>query len=363
LPRQSIQPFTCFAQVKSSSYFWAGTFLQHYCTYFDQHYLVRGLALYQSLRAHAEPFALHILCLDPVSEARMRALDLPFVTVFGLAEFLSYDQALAVLHKTRAPLDFYFSCTPSLVLFLFEKFAQIATLNYVDADLFFFSSPAPIYQEIGAAEIAIIEHRFPAWRDHSALHGRFNVGLVYFKRATQSAACLQRWRAQCIEWCENVAQAGRFGDQKYLDEWPERYAHLHVLQHPGANVAPWNLARHALSGSAVALQVDGVALIFFHFHRFCRVFWRLYDPVLREFDAPVLPATRALFRHYARALKAAHRQVSALGQGVAFSGSQREQAGDASTLDFMLMRKRIRHGLSGIRNHVRKILRGDYFWL
>jgi hypothetical protein len=337
--------------------------LQHYCSYFDQHYLVRGLALYQSLCEHAEPFALHILCLDQVCEARMRALDLPFVTVLGLTEFLRHDQALSALQKTRAPLDFYFSCTPSLVLFLFEKFAQIGTLNYVDADLFFFSSPLPIFQEIGAVEIAIIEHRFPAQRDHSAAHGRFNVGLVYFKRGEQSAACLQRWRAQCIEWCENVAQSGRFGDQKYLDEWPERYAQLCVLQHPGANVAPWNLARHALSGNDAALQVDGVDLIFFHFHRFSRVFWRLYDPVLREFDAPVLPATRALFRRYARALEAAHRQVLALGRGVVFSGSQRELAAHASALDFKLMFKRIRRRLSGIRNHARKILRGDYFWL
>jgi hypothetical protein len=136
-----------------------------------------------------------------------------------------------------------------------------------------------------------------------------------------------------------------------------------VLQHPCANVAPWNLARHALSGTDAALQVDGVALIFFHFHRFSRVFWRLYDPVLREFDAPVLPATRALFRRYARALKAAHQQVSALGHGVEFSGSQRELAGNASTVNFILICKRIRHGLSGIRNHARKILRGDYFWL
>ncbi|MGO8085215.1 hypothetical protein [Rhizobium leguminosarum] len=30
------------------------------------------------------------------------------------------------------------------------------------------------------------------------------------------------------------------GDQKYLDEWPDLYANCHIIEHPGAGVAPWN---------------------------------------------------------------------------------------------------------------------------
>jgi hypothetical protein len=59
------------------------------------------------------------------------------------------------------------------------------------------------------------------------------------------------------------------GDQKYLDAWPDRYAPTHILQHPGAGIAPWNYVQYSLERFADgAMSVDGAPLIFYHFHQF-----------------------------------------------------------------------------------------------
>lgn len=59
------------------------------------------------------------------------------------------------------------------------------------------------------------------------------------------------------------------GDQKYLDEWPDRYPACHILMHPGAGIAPWNYAQYQFGVDAVGnITVDGSPLIFYHFHQF-----------------------------------------------------------------------------------------------
>ena len=78
-----------------------------------------------------------------------------------------------------------------------------------------------------------------------------------------------------MDHCKDVAHEGRFADQKYLDDWPERFAAVHVLKHPGANLAPWNLASHQLTWNDRRqwVEVDGRELLFFHFHDM-QVHWR-----------------------------------------------------------------------------------------
>jgi SAM-dependent methyltransferase len=68
------------------------------------------------------------------------------------------------------------------------------------------------------------------------------------------------------------------GDQKYLDDWPERFSRVHVLRHPGGGLAPWNVTNHELANDGDRVLVDGRPLVFFHYHSL-----RLFDrtPVAR----------------------------------------------------------------------------------
>ena len=60
------------------------------------------------------------------------------------------------------------------------------------------------------------------------------------------------------------------GDQKYLSDWAEKYEKVHVLQHQGGGVAPWNVFRFKSAGKE-GWMVDKKTketfeLIFYHFH-------------------------------------------------------------------------------------------------
>ena len=67
---------------------------------------------------------------------------------------------------------------------------------------------------------------------------------ITFLNEENSLKVLDKWRKQCIDWCYARYEDGKFGDQKYLDEWPSIYQNIHILQHQGGGIAPWNLRQY-----------------------------------------------------------------------------------------------------------------------
>jgi hypothetical protein len=261
--------------------------VRHFCTYFDHHYLSRGLALYESLRQHGGKFELWVLCLSDECHALMTRLALPRVRLITLEEFERADSALHAVKPTRSIVEYYFTCTPSLPLYVFERAPQADIVTYLDADLFFFAGPEPVFAEMGPHSIAIIGHRFPPWQKHKEVVGIYNVGWVSFRRDEEGLACLRLWREQCLEWCYDKMEPDRYGDQKYLDKWPARFSGVIVLQHKGANLAPWNLVNHRIHSTAGRVMVDDQELIFFHFHGFKQLSERIFDPAVAQFRTAV----------------------------------------------------------------------------
>src|SRR5205823_4080108 len=109
----------------------------HYATYFDRHYLTRGLALYRSLVRHSPPFVLWVLCLDDETHRTLARLRLDHVNIIRLAELEEADPALLEVKPGRRPLEYYLTCGPSFLLHLLRRQSEIDLLSYLDADLFF----------------------------------------------------------------------------------------------------------------------------------------------------------------------------------------------------------------------------------
>jgi hypothetical protein len=242
---------------------------REFCTYFDARYLTRGLALLASLRRHCPGHRLWVLCLDDECHAALQRLRLPSVQLIRQHDFERGDEPLQAARRDRSLVEYYFTCTPSLPRFVLQADPSVSMVTYLDADLFFFASPEPLFEEIGDRSIAIVPHRFPPAMRHWQAYGIYNVGWLTFRRSPAALTCLEWWREQCLAWCGDRADGVRFADQKYLDDWPSRFDGVHVIAHKGANLASWNLANHHVSGPA-PVCVDEAPLIFFHFHHLRR---------------------------------------------------------------------------------------------
>jgi len=237
----------------------------HYCTYFDHNYVVRAITMLDSLRQHSPPFTLWCLALTTECEAILRRLALPEIRIVPLRDLEAADTDLVATKSSRSRAEYIFTITPCWCRHLLSQHAEIDLLTYLDSDLFFYSDPSPLFQELGSASIGIIEHRTTRPRALERKFGRFNVGWVSFRNDSAAEECVAGWRRDCLDWCFDRVEPGRYADQKYLDSWPERHAGLKILSHPGANVAPWNVARHEVRLSHGRLTSDAMPLIFYHF--------------------------------------------------------------------------------------------------
>lgn len=279
---------------------------RNFCTYFDTFYLPRGLALYRSLLAHAGPFRLWVLCLDNEAHDILTKLAYPEIIPLHLEELEHGDAPLVQAKGNRSRVEYYFTLTPILPRWILTNSSDVEMITYIDADLYFFSDLTPLFDELGGGPVMIIEHRFPPRLKAKGFErvGRFNVGWLTFRNNREGLACLERWREQCIEWCYDRTEDGKFADQKYLDDWPGEFPSLVILQHPGGNVAPWNAENYLFRSSGNgAVTVDGTPLIFYHFQGLKHLAGPVYESGFGMYKTRLPRVVRThVYRPYLQAL-------------------------------------------------------------
>lgn len=289
---------------------------EHFCTLFDIHYLPMGLALHASLVDHAQPFHLWILCIDRAVEQALRTLDLPHVTLMPLATFET--DALRAVRPERGIGEYCWTLTPHLPGWVFAVAPQVERVTYVDADLYFFAPPSRLLDEFvrSGKHVQITDHAYAPEYDTSAKYGRFCVQFMTFRATPAGRKVLDWWRERCIEWCFARLEDGRFGDQKYLDDWPQRFAaDVHVLEQTDRTLAPWNVAH-------VARTRGRAEPVFFHFHSL-----RLFRPdrVRLFYTYRIGAAQMWIYARYRSALAAALETMRAAGIAPATLSLPREK--------------------------------------
>ncbi len=236
-----------------------------FCTLFDKNYLFKGLALHQSLVKYCREFTLWILCMDQETYSLLHGMNLENTRLIHLDDF--EDEALRKAKQGRTHAEYCYTCASSLILYVMRQDRQSDGVAYLDSDLYFYGDPKPIYDEMADYSILIIGHRFsPEYQFMEVESGVYNVSMVIFRKNEAGLDCLTWWRDQCLRACYYDLNGGLCYDQKYLDDWPTRFRSVHVLQHKGAGLGPWNIRNYDLQERDGRIYVDSDELIFYHFH-------------------------------------------------------------------------------------------------
>lgn len=239
-----------------------------FCTLFDSNYAAKGWVMYQSLRKVCSQFHLYVFAFDESLANTLKRMRLPDITVIPLSDF--EDEDLLRVKAERSTGEYCWTCSSSTILYCIQHY-HLDHCTYLDSDLYFFSDPDVLIKEMGEADVLITEHRYSSQYDQSDISGKYCVQFMTFKNTDNSLAILRWWRNECLKWCYNRHEDGRFGDQKYLDDWTTRFNGVHVLNHLGGGVAPWNMQQYVFfqeKGQLKGRDTRGLSfdVVFFHFH-------------------------------------------------------------------------------------------------
>jgi hypothetical protein len=234
--------------------------VEHFVTLFNSLFLPQGLALHMSMERHVREYVLWILCVDDETYDVLGRLDLPNVRRLKLSDLEAPE--LQEVKPGRTTSEYCWTLTPFAPRFVFEADSSVGRVTYIDADLWFRKHPKKLFDELDAANkhVLITDHAYAPEYDQSATSGQYCVQFVTFTRSGGEHV-RKWWEERCIEWCFARFEDGKFGDQKYLDDWPERFVDaVHVLRDKELVLAPWNASRFPY-GNAVLFHFHELRLI------------------------------------------------------------------------------------------------------
>lgn len=242
------------------------------CTLFDSNYLDKGLVLIDSLKRVCKNFVLYVLPMDEKCSCVLKNLKISGVIVIEYSLF--EDDDLKKVKTERSHAEYCWTCTAKLISFVLEYYNE-EICTYIDSDLYFYSDPSELIQNMleKNKSVQIIKHNFCKYerKYKEKKCGVYCVEFNTFLNEKNSKKVLESWIKDCLTDCSYEKNEEVLGDQKYLNNWPQRFGCIDISANLGAGVAPWNVNRlKILPGPSGAEIFDKETkatykLIFFHF--------------------------------------------------------------------------------------------------
>ncbi len=241
-------------------------------TIVTRNFLFKALALRNSMvRFGALDF--HILLAsggDEAENCRVALCD-QGIYLHDLFEVYSPSEIEALTGRYEPESDaLRWSSKSAFLRFLLEDLGYSGAI-YADCDLYFVDDPGFLFELLKVHAVLLTPHWRPLLPEPDPVQyycnftdGLYNAGFIGASRSGIPA--LMWWHGRCCHRCEIDKAYGLYVDQKYLDLLPVHFDGVHVLKHPGCNVAEWNrafLKRTTIDGR---IHIDGRwPLVFIHF--------------------------------------------------------------------------------------------------
>ena len=166
------------------------------------------------------------------------------------------------------------SLKPFCAEFLLDHYADLSVLIYLDSDVFIYHNMNELETLLNNCNIIISPHFFtPLPADgikqnerHFLNSGLYNGGFFAISKNDEASRFLSWWKERMRTLCFVDVAKGLFVDQIWLNYVPLYFNGVHLIEHPGFNVAYWNLHEREITKKGEQYVVnDSAPLVFFHF--------------------------------------------------------------------------------------------------
>ena len=231
----------------------------NFCTLFDSNYASKGIALYLSIEQHTDDFLLYVMGMDRKCQEILNAIGFKHMIVECIDDVDSPELAEAKGNRSRA--EFCWTCGSFFTDYFLHKY-ELPDITYLDSDLMFYNSPKIVFDEFEQkkASVGLAPHftKYP-WP------GKYCVQYVYFKNDKDGTECLRWWRNECLKWCYSRVEDGKYGDQKYLDYFVERFNNVCETENRGVGIAYWNMNDSKFKDGYTYYKGNKWPTVFFHY--------------------------------------------------------------------------------------------------
>lgn len=248
------------------------------CTSICSNYFPKAMALAQSLKS-TNPGVYFIVCLverevpDPIK-------GFEYFDEIVLAKDLGFPEFDRVIFS-HSIVEASTAVKGQLIRYLIDNYPDENKFVYLDPDIMVFSRLKELDELLDSNDIILTPHltipecketridEISAVMDNELCalrHGVYNLGFLSVNRSAVSSQFVDWWASRLSMFCYDDIPNGIFTDQKWIDLAPGFFP-VHILRHPGYNVAPWNLSMRKMSFN----REEGVYLVndeplrFFHF--------------------------------------------------------------------------------------------------
>ena len=251
------------------------------CCVSTYNHLHHALVMVRSIRQtwDEQPDIL-ILLLDQPQLPHPGFEDLPHVR-FASPDDLAIPDFVWLATKFSA-YELACACKPLVLQFAFKLEYNLAW--YIDADMLFFSDPAPMRILAGMHDVVVTPHFFSplpeqeAWLrptiGHIADAGILNAGLFTLRRGEASDRFLEQWSTMTLGPGACLKELGNTQEQHVFNWVPAFVADVAFCRDPRLNIAYWNLHERPLrwahldGGAKTQWRLDGKVICCFHFSGF-----------------------------------------------------------------------------------------------